>query len=92
MVTISFFSRTFSRWNGGSCADENFSSRLSSRPPNNSPARNSAIKASIASDAPAIVPLMPSGASSNVPLMPNDAHNSRNGSRKSRKSGNGVNW
>ena len=67
-MTISFFSRIFSRANGIVAARENFSSRLSSRPPNSAPSRNSAISASIASALPASVPLMPSWASSTLPF------------------------
>ena len=90
-VTISFFSRTFSRWNGIADAVENFSRGRSSRPPNRRPSRNSSIKASIAPDAPARVPLMPSCASSTLPFNWRPAQVARSGSRSSRKSGRAAN-
>jgi hypothetical protein len=91
-VTISFFKRIFSRWNGIVETAENFSSSLSSRPPNRSPRRNSFTSVAIASAPPASVPLMPSWASSTLPFSFRSAQIARSGSRSSRKSGNAANW
>jgi len=81
-----------SRWNGIAAAVENFNSRLSSRPANNGPSRNSAISAATFCRSPAMVPLMPSVASSSVPFRPSRSQSSRSGARNSRKSGSATNW
>ena len=66
IVTISRLSRTFIRWNGIVAARESLTSR-SAQPGS---VRICASTASIPSSVPAIVPLIPSFASSSVPLTP----------------------
>jgi len=90
-VTISLFNLIFRRRNGIAVACENFSSRLSSRPPNRGPRPSSATSAAIASVLPANVPLMPSWASSTLPFSSCSVQIARSGSRSSRKSGNAAN-
>jgi len=63
MVTISAFTRTFMRWKGMAEAVEYFSSRRS----NPGKARTPSMTRAMAACGPAMVPLMPSCATSRVP-------------------------
>ena len=92
-MTISFFSRIFSRWNGISEALRKLEFEIVE------PAAEKGAVLQLADErvdaliaARQRVPLMPSCASSTLPFSPRPAQIARNGSRSSRKSGSAANW